>query len=50
MVRNPRVGRAEVLRRTRLRMMGDDGNPDFSHPAFWAPFVFSGEGGALDTR
>ena len=50
MVSNPRTGRTEVLRRTRLGMMGDDGNPDFAHPAFWAPFVLSGEGGTLDTR
>ena len=50
MARNSGIGRAEALRRTRLGMMGDDGNPHFAHPAFWAPFVLTGEGGTWDTR
>ncbi len=39
------IGRAEALRRARLKLMTDDEMPYFAHPMFWAPFVVVGEGG-----
>jgi CHAT domain-containing protein/tetratricopeptide (TPR) repeat protein len=42
---NPTIGRSEALRRSMLSMI-DTGNPSEAHPAFWAPFVLVGEGGA----
>jgi CHAT domain-containing protein/tetratricopeptide (TPR) repeat protein len=42
---NPKVGRAEALRRSMLSMI-DAGQEYEAHPAFWAPFVLVGEGGA----
>jgi hypothetical protein len=39
------VGRAEALRRAMVEMI-DAGKPHESHPAYWAPFVVVGEGGA----
>jgi CHAT domain-containing protein len=42
---NPKLGRAEALRRSMLAMMADEATPHFAHPAFWAPFVVVGEGG-----
>jgi tetratricopeptide (TPR) repeat protein len=42
--RDPKIGRAEALRRSMLSMIGN--GPDYeAHPAFWAPFVLVGEGG-----
>jgi tetratricopeptide (TPR) repeat protein/CHAT domain-containing protein len=43
--RDPRLGRAEALRRAMLAMI-DKGAPHESRPAYWAPFVLVGEGGA----
>jgi len=43
--RNPKIGRAEALRRSMLSMI-DTGKPYEAHPAYWAPFVLVGEGGA----
>jgi tetratricopeptide (TPR) repeat protein/CHAT domain-containing protein len=43
--RDPKIGRAEALRRSMLAMI-DTGNDNEAHPAFWAPFVLVGEGGA----
>ncbi|MEW5963726.1 MAG: CHAT domain-containing tetratricopeptide repeat protein [Pseudomonadota bacterium] len=43
MAKDPRVGRAEALRRAMLAMV-DDGDPDEAHPSIWAPFVVVGEG------
>jgi CHAT domain-containing protein len=41
--RNPKIGRAEALRRSMLAMI--DTRKDYeAHPAFWAPFVLVGEG------
>ncbi len=37
---NPEAGRAEALRRSMLSMMDD---PEFTHPAMWAPFVLVGQ-------
>jgi tetratricopeptide (TPR) repeat protein len=42
---NPEIGRAEALRRSMLSMIAD-GKSYEAHPAFWAPFVLVGEGGA----
>ena len=42
---DPGIGRAEALRRARLKLMTDAEKPHFAHPMFWAPFVVVGEGG-----
>ena len=42
--RQPELGRAEALRQSMLALMDDPSNPQFAHPAFWAPFVVVGEG------
>jgi CHAT domain-containing protein/Tfp pilus assembly protein PilF len=42
---SPTIGRAEALRRAMLSMI-DTGKSYEAHPAFWAPFVIVGEGGA----
>ena len=44
MARDPKVGRAEALRRSMLALI-DKGAPHEAHPAYWAPFVVVGEGG-----
>ena len=38
------VGRAEAMRQSMLALI-DKGEPQESHPAYWAPFVVVGEGG-----
>jgi CHAT domain-containing protein len=43
--RDPKIGRAEALRRSMLAMI-DTGKEFEAQPAFWAPFVLIGEGGA----
>jgi CHAT domain-containing protein/tetratricopeptide (TPR) repeat protein len=42
---DPKIGRAEALRRSELELI-DKGKTYEAHPAFWAPFVLVGEGGA----
>jgi CHAT domain-containing protein/tetratricopeptide (TPR) repeat protein len=42
---DPKIGRAEAQRRSMLSMI-DTGKDYEAHPAFWAPFVLVGEGGA----
>jgi CHAT domain-containing protein len=42
---DPNIGRAEALRRSMLSMI-TSGKDYEAHPAFWAPFVLVGEGGA----
>ncbi|MBV5257127.1 CHAT domain-containing protein [Synechococcus moorigangaii CMS01] len=37
---NPSAGRAEALRQSMMSMMDD---PQFAHPAMWAPFVLVGQ-------
>lgn len=37
---NPSAGRAEALRQSMMSMMDD---PEFAHPAMWAPFVLVGQ-------
>jgi CHAT domain-containing protein len=46
---DPKVGRAEALRRSMLSMI-DTGEDYEAHPSFWAPFVLVGEGGATRQR
>jgi CHAT domain-containing protein len=46
MARDPKVGRAEAMRRSMLALI-DHGEPNESHPAYWAPFVVVGEGAAV---
>ena len=46
MAKDPRIGRAEALRRAMLALMSDQQRPWASHPSVWAPFVVIGEGGA----
>ncbi len=40
---NPEIGRAEALRRSMLTLI-ESGDPQKSHPAYWAPFMVVGEG------
>ena len=40
----PRIGRAEALRRSMLSLMANEEKDHFAHPMFWAPFVVVGEG------
>lgn len=47
MARDPKVGRAEALRRSMLALI-DKGEPHEAHPAYWAPFVVVGEGSAIN--
>ena len=42
---NPRIGRAEALRRSMLAMISRAKSSDAAHPKVWAPFVVIGEGG-----
>jgi CHAT domain-containing protein len=42
------IGRAEALRQAMQALMdGKVDNPNFAHPAYWAPFVVVGEGGPM---
>jgi CHAT domain-containing protein/tetratricopeptide (TPR) repeat protein len=45
MAADKRIGRAEAMRQSMLALI-DKGEPYEAHPAFWAPFVVVGEGGA----
>ena len=42
---NPKIGRAEALRRSMLSLMTTGADVE-AHPSFWAPFVLVGEGSA----
>jgi tetratricopeptide (TPR) repeat protein/CHAT domain-containing protein len=42
---NPKLGRAEALRRAMLDYMNDTTDPVSAYPAFWGPFAVVGEGG-----
>jgi CHAT domain-containing protein len=43
---DPKVGRAEALRRVMLHVIETAETPEQMHPAYWAPFFVVGEGGA----
>jgi CHAT domain-containing protein len=43
---NPKLGRAEALRRAMLAYLADQSHPMNVYPAFWAPFEIVGEGAA----
>jgi CHAT domain-containing protein/Tfp pilus assembly protein PilF len=47
---DPKLGRAEGLRRAMLTLLDDPSDPRYAHPAFWAPFVVIGEGGVQANR
>ena len=46
---NPEIGRAEALRRSRIRLINNQDHPEYAHPYFWAPFVVVGEGAHIQT-
>jgi len=43
---DPRVGRAEALRRAMVTYLSDSADPLNAYPALWGPFSFVGEGPA----
>ena len=43
---DPKLGRAEALRRAMLAYMNDKSSPLNAYPAFWGPFSIIGEGAA----
>ena len=42
---NPRIGKAEALRISMVKLMNDNTDDSLAHPSAWAPFVIVGEGG-----
>jgi CHAT domain-containing protein len=42
--KDPKIGRAEALRRAEMAMLDPKNPPEFAHPLAWAPFVLAGEG------
>jgi CHAT domain-containing protein/Tfp pilus assembly protein PilF len=46
LVKDPKIGRAEALRRAEMAMLDSKNPPEFAHPLAWAPFILAGEGGA----
>lgn len=43
---NQQLGNAQAQCKAMLALMNTPGHPEYSHPAFWAPFVVVGEGGS----
>jgi CHAT domain-containing protein/Tfp pilus assembly protein PilF len=43
---DPKLGRAEALRRAMLGYLGDTSSPKNAYPALWGPFALIGEGAA----
>ena len=44
LVADPKMGRAEALRRSMRAVMENTDDPSLAHPSAWAPFVVVGEG------
>jgi CHAT domain-containing protein len=44
LTKDPKLGRAEALRRAMISVMDDTDDPTLAHPSAWAPFVVVGEG------
>jgi CHAT domain-containing protein/Tfp pilus assembly protein PilF len=42
---DPKLGRAEAMRRTMLAYLADTSSPENAYPALWGPFAVIGEGG-----
>ena len=40
----PNIKNSEALRRSLLRLLKNNENPHYAHPAFWAPFSLVGDG------
>ena len=43
---DPKLGRAEAMRRAMLAYVNDPSDPNNAYPAYWAPFSIVGEGAA----
>ena len=43
---DPKISRADALRRSMLELMQTEDRPHYAHPMFWAPFIVVGAGGA----
>jgi len=41
---DPKLGRAEALRRAMIAYINDTSRPINAYPAFWGPFAIVGEG------
>jgi CHAT domain-containing protein len=44
LAKDPKIGRAEALRRAEMAMLSPKNPPELAHPLAWAPFVLAGEG------
>ena len=42
--KNDKIGKAEALRLSMLSLINDREHTEYSHPAYWAPFVIVGAG------
>jgi CHAT domain-containing protein len=46
----PGLGKAEAHRRSMMQLLHAANQPNYAHPAFWAPFVVVGEGGTSSAQ
>lgn len=49
LAKDPQLGRARALQAAMKDLISDRSFPGYGHPAFWAPFVIIGEGGAYQS-